>query len=264
MDPVFPSSRRPRMNSAAHRNMALRLTAMHRSNSSIGASSAVPAGPTMPALLKSTSGRPSSRRIREKDSCTASASLTSQASARAVPPASRTAAAVAVALAGSMSSAATAAPSRANAIAVAAPIPPPAPVITAVRPVSSPMASSLFLDRGGGLRRKRPAEDSELLYMEFAGGADHIANLVSYGVRHDDPILGVEQEAGALCAGQPWGEDTFDGGHEQVRCRDPEKAAVADDRHRHRHEVVIHTAVVDVGTGGPGKEILARVRDELA
>src|SRR5579875_2281482 len=90
--------------------------------------------------------------------------------------------------------------------------------------------------------RERPSEHAELGHLVFPGRADDVADAVCRGVGNDDPVLGGEQ----------------------VGRRDPEKAAPADDWHRHGDEVVVDTAVVDVGAGGPWLAGLAGVSHELA
>src|SRR3954469_19196783 len=87
----------------------------------------------MPALLWSTSTRPSSSNTREANASTASGSVTSTTCACALPPISR---ATASADSPFTSATCTFAPSFANSSALARPIPEPAPVITTTLPAN--------------------------------------------------------------------------------------------------------------------------------
>src|SRR6185295_4739806 len=102
-----------------------RLTERIQRQSSTDMSAKRPVMPT-PALLTRTSTGP----VRAARAATASGSVTSQPSARPVPPASPHSAAVFSAASRSMSAHTTVAPRTAKAAAVARPIPLPAPVTT--------------------------------------------------------------------------------------------------------------------------------------
>src|SRR4051812_16548578 len=118
-----PASSRWGIPCLQHRKTDLRLTSCTRCHASSDVSSTEPSSVgEIPALLKSTSTRPSSARTRAYMSRTAASSVTSTWSESSPgAPAAR-------------STPATRAPSRANASALAEPIPPDAPVITQTLP----------------------------------------------------------------------------------------------------------------------------------
>src|SRR5581483_552296 len=124
-----------RPNAWQGRYVPFRFSAMIRSNSSSGKSSAG-ARNAVPAELTSTSARPSSATTRSASASTSALLVTSQCIATAVPPCSSIVATVCAAPASLTSTIASAAPAWASPFAIAAPSPLPPPVTAATRPSS--------------------------------------------------------------------------------------------------------------------------------
>src|SRR4051812_20971488 len=133
-----------------------------RRHSSVGAPSIGPSSIT-PALLTSTSSRPSSSFVRRTNALACASSETSVVMASAVPPASRIRSASASMRSARRAASETAAPASAQASAVASPMPEDAPVTATTRPERS-MSIRLPYDRKIGVRhpsgaRKMPHPD---------------------------------------------------------------------------------------------------------
>src|SRR5688572_17808393 len=107
-----------------------------RRHSSVGAPSIGPSSIT-PALLTSTSSRPSSSWVRRTNALACASSLTSVSIARALPPSPRMRSASASMRPVRRAASETAAPAAAQASAVASPIPDDAPVTATTRPERS-------------------------------------------------------------------------------------------------------------------------------
>src|SRR5256714_10837132 len=160
------------------RYTAVRLTAMTFDQFSSPYSRRLSDGPSMPALLNSTSIRPYSATVAPTMRSTSAGSATSASTNDASPPPASVIPPVPAPAPAARSTTATRAPSRATSTQLARPMPEPPPVMSATFPSSRFMRPGTVL--GPLIRSARPPGEAE----ELGPGAGVVPNEAPQGGRH--------------------------------------------------------------------------------